>query len=54
MYLDWLPDELRLNRSLQEDIDELYAIYKRDFIDGGICVVDDADGRVSTRTDSLI
>jgi len=51
MYPDWLPDELRLNRSLQEDIDELYALYKRDFIDGSICVVDDAPVYVNSIPD---
>ena len=31
---DWLPPELQLNgMSLQDDLEELFSVYKRDFID---------------------
>ncbi len=49
---DWLPPQLNLSgASLQDNLDELYAIYVADFIDAPASVVDGSPVYVNTHPD---
>lgn len=52
MIPDWLPTELALSgSSLQADIDSLYTVFKRDFIDATASIVDSSPVYVNSHLD---
>lgn len=48
----WLPQQLSLaGNSLQSDLNELYAVFERDFVLSDACIVDGSPVYVSTHPD---